>query len=142
MFIKKSAYVTKAARKVQFFWVFRSLFLEHRFKRFLKKQVVKWSFPRLKEQHLIGKPFFCRGFCRKLDLGKLFPLIYLAIVNKKARNLKTKMSSTSSSIKWYLVSLSVCSIAGVSNQNPVPFFFEHPITTRPHWTILRWTKNA
>ena len=60
---KKSAFVTKAARNVQFFALIRSLFPEYKFKIFLKKYVIKQSFPRLKEQHLIGKLRFCPGFC-------------------------------------------------------------------------------
>ena len=83
---KKSAFVTKAIRNVQFFWVIISLFPEYEFKRFLRKHVVKQSFPRLKEQHLIGKPLFSPGFCWKFDLGKLFTLIYLTIFNEKAKN--------------------------------------------------------
>ena len=66
--------------------LFRSLFLEYKFKRFLQEQVVKWFFPRLKEQHLIGKLRFCPGFCWKFDSGKLFTLIYLAILNEKPKN--------------------------------------------------------
>ena len=58
----KSESVTRAARNVQFFYACRSLFLEYKFRRFLLKQVVKWFFPKLKEEHLIGKQLFSPGF--------------------------------------------------------------------------------
>ena len=90
---KKSAFVTKAVRNEQFFWVIRSLFLGYKFKRFLKKHVIKQSFSRPKEQHLIGKPQFSPGFCWKFDLGKLFTLIYLAIMTEKAKNHTSKCQS-------------------------------------------------
>ena len=83
---KKSAFVTKAARNMQFFALIKFLFPEYKFKIFLKKYVIKQSFPRLKEQHLIGKLRFCPGFCWKFDSGKLFTLIYLAILNEKPKN--------------------------------------------------------
>ena len=83
---KKSESVTRADRNANFFYTRRSLFLEYELKRFQQKQVVKWSFSKLKEEHLIGKRLFLLGFCWKFNLGKFFTLIYSETFIEKTKN--------------------------------------------------------
>ena len=82
---KKIGSVTREARNVRFFWVSRSLFLDHKFKRFLLWLEFKWSFVKLKEEILIGKQCFSTVFCWKFNLGEFFTLIFYAMVHDKVK---------------------------------------------------------
>ena len=65
--------IKREARNVPFFWVSRSLFPEHRFKRFLQWHVFKWPFAELNEEILIGKQRFLLVFAESLMRGSFLP---------------------------------------------------------------------
>ena len=54
-------------------------------------------------------------------------MIYLEIFIEKTKKSYTKMSNRLTSIKWYLVCVFICSIAGVFYGKPLKFLFKHPI---------------
>ena len=83
--------------------------------------MIKWSFAKLKEEHLIGKRLFSPGFC-----GKLFTLIYLEIFFEKTKKSYTNMSNRLTSIKWYYVCVFLCSISRSIQQKTSTLFIRTP----------------
>ena len=63
---------------------------------------------------------------------------------KKQKKSYTKMSNRLTSIKWYLVCVSLCFIAGIFNGKLLHFLFEHPILSpsQIYWSCLKsWAHN-